>query len=130
MYEPVETTTTCALDEPDAAEEEDAAALEGLDAAGGGEAGGRGGLPENEPLPVEPVDPELLVPDEPAPDAAEVGDAVTCWPTVRFIEATVPAMVDSRVAPSNDVCAVVTCVCAEAILASSRAIWLAVALSA
>ncbi len=116
MYEPVETTTTCALDEPDAAEEEDAAALEEL--------------PANEPLPVEPVDPELLVPDEPAPDAAEEVDAVTCWPTVRFIEATVPAMVDSRVASSNDVCAVVTCVCAEAILASSRAIWLAEALSA
>src|SRR5664280_166565 len=117
MYEPVEMTMTCALDEPDAADE----AAEPVAAAV---------LPANEPVPVEPVDPEPLVPDEPAPDAAEEVDAVTCWPTVRLTEATFPAMVDTSAASSNDVCAVVTCVCAEAMLALSRVIWLAEALLA
>ena len=47
----------------------------------------------------------------------------TCWPTVRSTEATVPAMVEVKVASASAVCAVVTCVWDESTLAWSEAIW-------
>ena len=47
---------------------------------------------------------------------------MTCWPTVRLTEATVPAMVDVSVASDSEVWALVTWVCAEAMSASSEAI--------
>ena len=60
-----------------------------------------------------------VVPEEPE----EPDEPVTCWPTVRLTEATVPAMVEVRVASASAVCALVTWVWAESTLAWSEAIW-------
>jgi hypothetical protein len=115
MYEPVEMTTTCAdeldAEEEDAEEEEDAAASDRPDDAP---------LPPNElPADDDPV-PVFEAEDEDEPD--EVPDAVTCWPTTRLSDATVPLMVDTRVASLSEVWALVTWVSAEAIWAWSEAI--------
>jgi hypothetical protein len=113
MYEPVETTTTCAdeldAEEEDADEEEAEAPDRPVDAL----------LPPNE-LPADD-DPLPLLEAEDEPD--EVPDAVTCWPAARLSDATVPLMVDTSVASASEVCALVTCVSAEAIWAWSEAIW-------
>ncbi len=79
---------------------------------------------------MDPVpDPEAalgeLVPEEP-----EADEPVTCWPTVRLTEATVPAIVEVSVASANAFWALVTCVSATSTLASSEAIWAAEAPSA
>ena len=67
-----------------------------------------------------PVDDE---PDE--EDEDEELDPLTCWPTVRLTDATVPSMVEVRVASASAVWALVTWVWVEAMLASSEAIWAA-----
>ena len=60
------------------------------------------------------------------PDVDELPDeADTCWPTARSSEATVPAVVDTSVALVTAVWAAVTWFWAEAMLALSRAIWVA-----
>ena len=68
--------------------------------------------------------------DDPDPELADVAVPVTCWPTVRSTEATVPAIVDVNVASAALACAVVTWDWAEAMLALSRAICVADALAA
>jgi hypothetical protein len=85
----------------------------------------RRSAPPNELAPDAPVELDVL---DVLVDA--VLDPLTCWPTARSTEATVPAMVEVRVASANDVWALVTCVSAEATLASSEAIWAADAPSA
>jgi hypothetical protein len=88
--------------------------------------------PENE-LPLEddpepPLEPVELDPEEPVDELDDEPDPVTCWPTVRLTDATVPAMVDTSVASESEVWALLTWVWAEAMLASSEAIWAADAL--
>ena len=118
-YEPVATTTTCAVVELEADEDEPP-----VDA-----------LPDPAPPPVvelepgeepEPVDPaeELELPFDPEEEL----DPATCWPTVRSTEATVPAMVEVKVASDSAVCALATWVWADATVAWSEAIWAADAL--
>ena len=82
MYEPVETTTTWA-DVEDVLADNDAPALEALAPAKE--------LPDDEAAeePPEPVDPDEAEPD-------------TCCPTVRLTAATVPLMVDARVASFSE----------------------------
>ena len=108
----MDTTTTWPLDEldvdvEDEADEEEAPPTD---------------APPNEPPPLVPLDPVPPV-DDPEPELADDDELVTCWPTVRLTEATVPEMVDTKVPLVALVWAVVTWVCAEAMLALSRAIW-------
>jgi hypothetical protein len=95
MYDPVETTSIWADDELDVDDEDDEELLaEGLAAE----------VPVDD-APSEEL-PEADDPDDDAPE--EALDPVTCWPTVRLTAATVPAMVDVRVASLSEVCALVT----------------------
>ena len=85
-----------------------------------------------EPDPVEPVPVELEpvpaspVPAFPLPEPVPV----TCWPTVRLTEATVPAMVEVSEASFRLVCAVESEDSADVTEASSESIWLVEALAA
>jgi hypothetical protein len=62
--------------------------------------------PDDDPVPDEPVPADeapaaaelFPLPDEPVP--------LTCWPTVRSTDATVPEMVEVRLASLRFVCAV------------------------
>jgi len=58
--------------------------------------------------------PELPVPPDAVPE--------TCWPTVRLMDATVPAMVEVRVASLREFCAEVSAASAAVTSASSAAI--------
>jgi len=117
MYEPVDTITTWPEDED---EDEDELAV-ALDVEADAELPV---APENPDEPVEPVLPvEPLEPDEAAPDVDDDEDPVTCWPTVRSTDATVPDVVAVMVASVTAVWAAVTCCRDEAMLALSRAIW-------
>ena len=71
-------------------------------------------------------EPALEAPEEPDPEDPEP-EPETTWPTVRLTAATVPVMVDLRVASVRLVCAVVTCVLAEVTDAWSESSWLVVA---
>lgn len=97
MNEPVDTTTTCAVDEELEApvpEEADEAAPAPVDEA---------------PVPVAPLPDAALLDEAELPDEAEAPDeADTCWPTARSSDATVPAVVDTSVAPFTAVWAAVT----------------------
>jgi hypothetical protein len=125
MYEPVDTTTTWALDELDAAED---------DAEDDEDAAPPADPPPNDPLPEEPLEPDPapdpLLPEDPEVALPEEEEPATCWPTVRFTDATVPVMDDTKLALFAAVCAVLTWDSAEAMLALSRAIWVAEALAA
>jgi hypothetical protein len=84
--------------------------------------------PENVPPPDEPVDPVPEVDDddeELVPDPEEEDEPVTCCPTVKLIDATVPAMVDVNVAWFRAVCALATWFWATRMPAWSDAIWAA-----
>ena len=70
--------------------------------------------------PVAPLEPVLPVEPEPVP--------VTCWPTVRSTEATVPAMVEVSDASLRFVCAVESDDSADVTDDSSESIWLVDAL--
>ncbi len=63
------------------------------------------------------VDDELLF------DPEDELEPVTCWPTVRLTAATVPSMVEVKVASAREVWALDTWVWAESTLAWSEAIW-------
>jgi hypothetical protein len=116
----VDTTTTWALDELVLEEEELEAADEVPDVARADELP----LPENPLPPVEPDDPLPELVDAEVPAAPEdEDDPVTCCPTVRLIDATVPAMVEVNVAWLRAVCALVTLFCATRMPAWSEAIW-------
>ena len=71
------------------------------------------------PLPLELLAALPLFPLEPADPLPE-----TCWPTVRLTEATVPAIVEVRLASARFCLAVVSCDCAEVTAAWSESIWL------
>jgi hypothetical protein len=58
------------------------------------------------------LDPELLDPAPEAPEDEDVPDPVTSSPTARPTDATVPAIVEVRLASARLVCAVVRLVCA------------------
>ena len=63
----------------------------------------------------------------PAVEPADEDESVllTCCPTARSTEATVPVMVETRSASARSVCAVVSWVWAEVTEAWSESIWLA-----
>ena len=120
MYEPVPTTTTSALEEVEDEVDppEDDAPEDAPDAPG-----------DVDPDPV----PALPVPEPPVPPLpAFAGDAlaelpldpVTSWPTATFTEATVPAMVEDKVALARDVSAELSCDCADVTDDWSESIWL------
>ena len=94
MYEPVDTTTTWALE----ALEDDVAPVDATAEVPPDEPAWENPLdPVPEPVPPEDAD------DEPAADDVDEADELlTCWPTVRLTEATVPAMVEVRVASDTD----------------------------
>jgi hypothetical protein len=107
----VETTTTCADEELDVDDDDD----------------------EDEPddVPVVALERPLAEDEPPVDDVPllegvvlleDVLDPVTCWPTVKSTDATVPVMAEVKVASESEVCALVTCVSADAIVALSEAI--------
>ena len=106
----METTTTWALVEDELLDEE---ALVALDP----------------PKPLVPVPEPPVVPADELDDPVEP-DPLTCWPTVRFTLATVPSMVDVRVASARSVWALVSWACDESTAAWSAASWAAEAPSA
>jgi hypothetical protein len=98
VYEAVEMTVICAVSDEEVAELLEAVLLEAADA------------PVEAPVdaPVAAVNAEPVVPPLPVDDDDVDPDPVTCWPTVRSTEATVPAMVEVRPASVTSVCAVVS----------------------
>ena len=77
-------------------------------------------LPVPEPNPDPEPEPEL----EPDPDPElELEDPLICWPTLKFTEATTPAIGDVRLASVREACAESTWPCAAVAAAVSAASW-------